>query len=183
MSVCILVIDMLKDFVLEGAPLEVPKAREIVPNIRFLLEEARKRKIPVVYVCDAHNEGDGEFDLWPAHAVKGTRGAEVIDEIKPQKGDYVVEKRRYSGFYETDLDLTLRELGVRKLVVTGILTNVCVQYTVADAYFRGYEVVVLSDCTASTRDEDHEYSLGHMQRIFKARVMTSKEVVEKGFQI
>ena len=123
------VIDMLNDFVETGAPLEVPRARQILPRIKERIEEARERLIPVIYICDAHREKDEEFKEWPEHAIFGTRGAEVVKELKPKRGDFVVKKRRYSAFLGTDLDLLLKELKVEKLYLTGILTNICVFFT------------------------------------------------------
>jgi len=81
----LLVIDMLNDFVEKGAPLEVPLARKILPNIRKKIEWARKNKIPVIYICDSHRPEDKEFNWWPPHAIEGTSGAEIVKEISPQK--------------------------------------------------------------------------------------------------
>jgi len=79
------------------------------------------------------------------HAIKGTEGVEVIDDIKPTSKDFVVERRRYSAFFETGLDLLLRELGVDTVVLTGLHTNICVKHTAADAFCRGYNIIVLKD--------------------------------------
>ncbi|MEK6693161.1 MAG: isochorismatase family cysteine hydrolase [Nitrospirota bacterium] len=102
----LIVIGMLNDFVLEGAPLEVPSTRTIIPELRREIEKAREENIPVIYVCDSHDRDDREFRKmgWPPHAVKGTNGAEVVKELKPLKGDRIIEKRTYSGFYDTELD-------------------------------------------------------------------------------
>ena len=68
----------------------------------------------------------------------GTHGAEIIEELKPGQEDLVVKKRRYSGFFGTDLDLLLRELEIKKIYIVGILTNICVFFTAVDASVRGY---------------------------------------------
>jgi len=166
----LLVIDMLNDFVERGAPLEVPSARQILPRIKERIEEARKRRIPVIYICDAHLEKDEEFKKWPEHAVLGTRGAEVIEELKPEKGDFIVRKRRYSAFLGTDLDLLLRELRVEKLCLTGILTNICVFFTAVEAAMRDYEVVVYADCVAALSEEVHRFSLTQLRDVLKVKV-------------
>ncbi len=163
----LLIIDMLNDFVVKGAPLEVPKARGIVGNIKRELKKARRNDIPVIYCCDSHSRNDREFEVWPVHAVKGTRGAEVVDELKPRAGDVIVYKRTYSGFYRTPLDKTLRRFGVRHLVLTGVLTNICILYTAADAYMRGYQVCVPEDCVAALRAEDHRFALRQIREILK----------------
>jgi nicotinamidase-related amidase len=103
----LIVIDMLNDFVLEGAPLEVPSTRTIIPELRREIEKAREENVPVIYVCDSHERDDREFRKmgWPAHAVKGTKGAEAIEDLKPLKGDRIIEKKTYSAIYNTKLVL------------------------------------------------------------------------------
>jgi len=166
----LLVLDMLNDFVEEGAPLEVPSARQILSPIKKRLKGARERRIPVIYVCDAHRDEDEEFNHWPRHAVSGTRGAEVVEELKPEKADFVVKKRRYSGFLGTDLELLLKELKIEKVCITGILTNICVFFTAAEAAMRNYKVVVYADCVAALSEEAHHFALTQLKEVLKIRV-------------
>jgi len=170
-KVALVIIDMLNDFVLKGAVLEVPAARKIIPNIKEKIEEAREKKIPVIYVCDSHKKGDKEFEIWPLHAIKETEGAQVIKELSPEPGDYLVEKTTYSGFYNTELDDLLKRLDVKELIVTGTVTNICVMYTVSDAVLRGYKVRVLKDCVAGLNDEDHKFALRQMENVLKAEII------------
>ena len=174
---------MLNDFLNEGAPLEVPAGRKIIPSISKLLKYARSQGWSVLYLCDNHRNSDPEFKIWPAHCVKGTKGAEVVDELKPdlERGEVIIPKRRYSGFYGTDLDLWLRELGVKTVILVGILTNICVMYSSADASQRGYEVVVLKDGTAGLVDEDHQWALKQMETVHNAKVLIEEDV-EKQFK-
>lgn len=165
----LLIIDMLKDFVEDGAPLEVSLGRKIVQNIKSQIDEARKQGIPIIYVCDNHKEDDPEFRLWPSHAVKGTKGAEVVDDIKPKKDDTIVYKKTYSGFFETELDAVLKKIGANELILTGVCTEICVLYTAADAYMRGYEVNILEDCVAGLNDEDHRFALRQIKEVLKPR--------------
>lgn len=172
----VLVIDMLNDFV-HGA-LKVDRAQRIIPNIRKLVEHARSRKIPVIYTNDSHIKGvDGEFRLWPEHAVEGTWGAEVIEELKPTEADYVVKKRRYSAFYSTHLDLLLRELDVDTLILTGLVTDVCVQHTAADAFFRGYHIIVPEDCVDSLSEERHRAALEYMKNIYGCEITKTEDLI------
>ena len=166
----LLVLDMLNDFVEEGAPLEVPLARQILSPIKKRLKEARDRQIPVIYVCDAHRNEDEEFNHWPRHAVSGTRGAEVVEELKPEKADFVVKKRKYSGFLGTDLELLLKELKIEKVCITGVFTNICVFFTAAEAAMRNYKVVVYADCVAALSEEAHQFTLTQLKEVFKIRV-------------
>jgi nicotinamidase-related amidase len=166
-----LVIDMLNDFILSGAPLEVPKAREIIPKLKEKIVEMRNKKIPIIYICDNHRKNDPEFKIWPAHCVKGTKGAEIVEELKPEKDDYVVTKTTYSGFFKTKLEYLLKRLKVKKLMVSGILTNICVLYTVSDAVLRGYEVEVVKDCVTSLTEEEHNFALQQMEKVLKTKII------------
>jgi len=130
----VVVIDMLEDFV-TGA-LKCERADRIIPNIKKLVETSRKKTIPIIYSSDAHLPTDFELKKWGKHAMKGTRGAEVISQLKPAKEDIVLEKRAYSGFFETGLDSVLRNLKVDTLILTGLHTNMCVRHTAADAFFQ-----------------------------------------------
>ncbi len=179
MKTAVLVVDMINDFV-TGA-LGSERARSIVPKIGRLLEEARREGAPIVYVTDAHLPGvDREFEVWGEHAVEGSWGAEVVDELRPREGDHRLYKRRYSAFYATGLDALLRELGVGSVVLTGVVTNICIQHTAADAFFRGYRVVVPRDCVEAASDELQEASLAFMMEMYGAEVTTSEELIEGG---
>ena len=95
----LLVIDMLNDFVREGAPLEVPDTRKVIPAIKREIEHANREGRQIIYICDAHEPDDIEFKRfkWPVHAVKGTIGAQIIDDLKPSNSDIIIEKTTYSG--------------------------------------------------------------------------------------
>jgi len=172
MKQALLVIDMLNDFVREGAPLEVPDTRKIIPVVRREIEKARAAGHPVIYVCDTHAPDDREFSKfgWPAHAVKGTRGAEVIDELKPAAGDIVIPKTTYSGFFGTTLDETLRRLGIDSLRLTGDVTHICVMFTASDAVLRDYSVTVVGDGVAGLLKEDHDAALRIMKNVMGVKV-------------
>lgn len=164
-----MIIDMLNDFVLKGAPLEVPRAQEIIPRIKEELEKARGAKIPIIYICDAHRRDDPEFKVWPVHAVKGTKGAQIIKELEPHKNDYIILKTTYSGFYRTRLEGLLKKLRIEELIVTGILTNICVLYTAVDALMRGYQVIIPEGCVAGINSDDERFALRQIREILKPR--------------
>ena len=177
MKYAIIVLDMINDFV--SGVLGSERAKKIVPNIQRLLGYAREKGLPVIYVTDAHlPESDREFDIWPSHAVDGTEGAKIIDALRPDGGDFHVKKRRYSGFYATGLEALLRELGVDTVVLTGLVTNICIQHTAADAFFRGYRVVVPRDCVEAPTDEAQKRSLSYMEQMYGAEITSSEELFE-----
>jgi nicotinamidase-related amidase len=167
----LLVIDMLNDFIKEGGSLVVPGAERIIPRIRELIDSARAAGAPVIYVTDAHRPDDKEFDIWAPHAVPGTWGGEVIGELAPEPGEHIVRKRRYSAFFGTDLELRLSELGIRKLYLTGVLTNICVYFTAADGKARNYEVAVVKDAVASLSEETDRFIFEQMQQVLQAELV------------
>lgn len=167
----LLIIDMLNDFVLPGAPLEVPDTREIVPNIEREIIRARAEGYPVIYICDSHALNDKEFKIWPRHCVKGTDGAKVVDELEPEPKDIVVEKTTYSGFFNTRLEEVLKSIGATELIITGCVTNICIFYTSSDAVLRGYSVTIPKDCVVGLNKEDHEFALRQMEKVLKMKII------------
>lgn len=177
MRMSVIVVDMLNDFV-TGA-LKCERASRIIPNIQRLLDFARKKKVPVIYVSDAHRPGvDEELELWPPHAIVGTKGAEIIEELKPVEGDYTLQKRRYSAFYETGLNSLLRELKVDMVVLVGLVTNVCIQHTAADAFFRGYRIVVPEDCVEAPTEEAQKAAIEYLKRNYGSEITNVDELVK-----
>jgi nicotinamidase/pyrazinamidase len=175
MKEALLVIDMVNDFVLPGAPLEVPETRRIIPIIKGEIERAHTMGSPVIFLCDTHAPDDKEFSKfgWPVHAVKGTKGAEIIAELTPAEGDIVVHKTTYSGFFGTDLDKTLKQLGVDYLRLTGDVNDICILFTASDAVLRDYAVTVVEDGVAGISREDHEAALRIMKNVLSAAVVRS----------
>jgi len=172
----ILIIDVIYDFV--SGVLGSERAAVIVPNIRRLLDHARGVGAPVIYVTDAHLPSvDREFDIWPRHAEEGSEGAQIVEEINPEEGDFHLPKRRYSCFYATGLDMLLRELSVDTLVLTGLVTNICIQHTAADAFFRGYKILVPRDCVEAPSEEAQKASLSYMVEMYGAEVTTSEALM------
>lgn len=165
----ILVVDMLNDFV-TGA-LKCDRGLAIVPKTAELLRGAREKGVPVIFCNDAHLRGiDHELKLWGDHAIAGTKGAEVIPELELCEKDYVVPKRRYSGFFHTDLDLLLKELGVDTVILTGLHAHMCVRHTAADAYQLGYGIVVAKDATDSFTEEDYLYGIKYLKEVYGAEI-------------
>ena len=173
----IIVVDMLNDFV-TGA-LGCERGQAIVPKTAKLLDAARDAGVPVIFSNDCHLKGiDHELKLWGDHAIAGTKGAEVIPELKLSEKDYVVPKRRYSGFFRTDLELLLKELGIDTVIMTGLHTHMCVRHTSADAYCLGYNVLVASDATDSFTEEDYKGGIEYLKNVYAAEVYTVDELVE-----
>lgn len=171
MSNVLLVVDMLVGFLESGHNLYCgDDAREIIPNVRRLIEDEQARGSRVFFICDNHDPDDLEFQMFPVHCVKGTREAEVIPELAGYEGD-VILKRRYSAFFETDLDQRLAELNPDKVIICGVCTDICVMHTTSDVRNRDYHVEIPTDCVATFDPEAHKYALEHMEKILGAKLV------------
>ena len=155
----VVVIDMLNDFLEPEGAMPLLEGRQLYDPIRRLLSTARENGATVIWVCDEHPPGDREFEKRSVHCLKGSWGAEIVAALEPRDEEYRVPKRRYSGFFETDLDLRLRELSIDNLILTGVVTNICVRSTAHDAFFRGYSVVIPVECVAATSEREQESTL------------------------
>jgi nicotinamidase-related amidase len=139
----------------------------MIPALKKRVSEARENGVKVVYVCDSHAPDDPEFKAWPRHAVAGSRGSRIVEELTPLKEDLVVKKKSYSSFYQTELNKLLRELGVEKLTITGVCTSICVLYTAVDAFMRGYGVMVPEDSVTGLTPDDHGFALRQIKEVLK----------------
>ena len=171
----VLVVDMQKDFCYEDGALFVGDAvRRIIPNIKALLEDARRKGLPLIFTQDWHSPEDDEFAVWGRHCVEYTRGAELIDELaEVEERAFVVRKTRYTAFFETELEAHLRKKGIKKLIIVGVATNICVLHTAIDASLRGFEIIIPEDCVAALSDYGQEYSLYHIKNVLKGIVTSS----------
>ncbi len=163
----IIVVDMQNDFVKPGGKLVVPTAKDTIPKIKKLLENARSHGVKVFYTKDTHYPGDPEFKIWGDHVVKGTWGWEIVDELKPEANDIVVEKTRYDGFYGTPLDDLLRVYGIKYLVITGTVANICVLHTAGSAALRWYKVIVPVDAISALNEFDYYVALRQIDFLYK----------------
>ncbi|NLI94986.1 MAG: cysteine hydrolase [Erysipelotrichaceae bacterium] len=175
-KLAIVVVDMLNDFVY-GA-LKCERGLATIEPLSRLLDSARENGIPVIFSNDAHHEGiDHELKKWGDHALVGSEGAQVIPELNQQESDYVVPKKRYSGFFQTDLDLLLRELKVDGVVLAGLHTHMCVRHTAADAYQYGYKVYVAEEATNAFTEEDHVSGIKYLKDVYDAEVLSVDELI------
>jgi len=153
-----IVVDMQNDFVASGAAMETPAARAVVPKLADALKICRDAGIKVIYTAHVHRRDGCDMglfdDLHPPIAnrealVDGTPGVDIYSGVAPARGEHVIKKHRYSGFFGTDLDMILREWGVDTVIISGTTTENCCHATARDAMFRNYRVVFLSDATAT----------------------------------
>ena len=165
------------------------KCRDIVPNVKRLIEFSRKNSIPVIWAVHVHSPHGGDMglmeDMWPKTGprggglVKGKAGAKIYDGLpQPLDSEIVIEKHRYSAFFQTDLELHLRRLGVDTLKITGMHTNICCQTTARDGFMRDFKIVFVSDGVASFTLELHKAGLVDIAVAF-GRVLSADEVIRE----
>jgi ureidoacrylate peracid hydrolase len=158
----IVVVDMINEFCKPGGKMVLPGYEALVGPQKAIIDAARMVGVPVVWVHDAHRPGmrrEREWEKRTPHSLENTWATEIIEDLGARTDEIHVTKRRYSAFFQTDLDLTLKDMQVDQLVVFGVVTNICVRSTVHDAFFNGYEVVVPADACAATGLREQESSL------------------------
>lgn len=199
-NTALIVVDMQNDFGAQGgmfdrAGINISIIKKVVPPIAKVLAAARQAGMKIIYLkmgyqADLSDLGNEDSPNRMRHLlfrvgdtinapngtksrilIRDTWNTDIVDELKPQAGDVVIYKPRFSGFYQTDLDATLKQLAIKNLIFTGCTTSVCVESTVRDAMFRDYSAVVLEDCTAEPIGHDlpitnHAASLLAIQLLF-----------------
>lgn len=179
-NTALLVIDMVYDFADPNGLVYYPQNEEILPRIRKLIDKAREHNALNIFVVDSHRQGkyDSELEGVRLHCIHGTGG----DEIMPCLGyneetDFIVTKRRYSSFFGTDLDLILREHGVKNVIICGTKTNCCIRSTVHDAYFLNYKVYVPRECVATNSEVVNDVHLTDIDKYY-GRVLAEDEILK-----
>ncbi|MEM0093347.1 MAG: isochorismatase family cysteine hydrolase [Thermofilum sp.] len=174
----IIVVDMQNDFVKPGGKLVVPTAAATVEPIKQLLARARAKGVRIFYTQDTHYEGDPEFSIWGEHVKAGTWGWEIVEELKPQPGDIVVQKTRYDGFYGTPLEDLLRAYRISNLVVTGTVANICVLHTAGSAALRWFRVYVPMDAVSALNEFDYYAALRQISFLYRGTIVRKASGVE-----
>lgn len=166
MKAAIIISDMIEDFIRRDGPLPIgEEGLKIIPNLRQLADLCRRKALPLVYANDALMPDDFLFrSRMRPHAIRGSAGARLISELRAEPSDLIIRKQRFSAFFKTDLDITLREWGVDTIVLGGIATEVCVLSTAYDGVCHNFEVIVLEDCCASRSRETHEKVISVMKK-------------------
>jgi len=166
------IIDMLKDFINKDGALYCGDAsREIIPFIKKKIEEFHNNIDLIVFVCDSHKKDDLEFKMFPRHCVNRTTGAEIIDEFYIGKKDVIIKKNRYSAFYNTNLDQTLKDKNIGEVHIVGVCTSICVMDTVGDLRNRDLSVIVYKNGVADFDQKAHQFALERMVKIYGAKII------------
>lgn len=159
MKPAVIIVDMLEDSYPAVRNPESEEVKIIIP-VRDFLKECRSLSIPVIFACDSYIEGDFLFKgRMKPHAMRGTPGADVLADLEPEGTDIVLPKRRFSAFFKTDLDQTLRTMRVDTVAVGGINTHVCVLATALDAVANDFHAILLEDMSAAYKRQIHDNCL------------------------
>lgn len=166
----LIVVDMLNDFVHEDGVLFFQAGADIISTVKKRIDAYRAAGDRIIFINDAHDKDDKEFDRFPPHAIAGTWGAKVIDDLALEEGDIVLTKKRYSGFYDTELEVyTLHSTG-DEVEVVGVCTSICVMDTVGGLANRDIPTTVPADAVADFDNEAHNFSLKRMGAIYGANI-------------
>ena len=144
-NLALLLIDVINDLEFQDGEKLAATAVPVAGNIARLKLEAKSNGVPCLYVNDNFGQWQSDFKHLVSSCMRdGIRGAPLVKQFLPQRDDYFVLKPRHSGFFQTPLDLLLRDLGARQLILCGLTTDSCVLFTANDAYLRGFEILVPS---------------------------------------
>ncbi|MEM0373852.1 MAG: isochorismatase family cysteine hydrolase [Sulfolobaceae archaeon] len=170
----LIIVDMQNDFVRKEGKLYVPGAENTIQPIKNLIQKAKDAGALVIYTQDWHMKDDPEFKIWGEHALAGTWGAEIIDELKPERDYYyIVRKNRYDAFFESNLDYLLRVKNIQKVVVTGTVANICVLHTAGSAAIRWYDIVLPKDTISAITEFDYYATLRQVSFLYRGKITTS----------
>ena len=176
-NAALLIIDMINDLEFPDGEVLLQPAVAAAENIVRLRKRARVAGIPVIYANDNFGRWRSDFREVIRHCLEdGVRGEALARLLQPEKDDYFVLKPKHSAFFATTLDTLLQYLGVRRLILTGITSDICVLFSANDAYLRDLSAYVPRDCVAAVMPEENEHALSYMERVLKADTTPSTEL-------
>ena len=180
-NTALIVVDMVYDFTNPDGLVYYPQNQEVLPKIAEVIDYCHEIGHLVIFMQHSYRAGkpDKNLEDMRPNCIEGTGGDQIdpslpLDPVK----DYVIKKRRYSGFFGTDLDLVLRENNIKRVVIVGTKTNCCIRATVTDAYYLHYDAWVLSDCVATNDEVVNQVHLTDIDKYF-GTVITSAEFMNE----
>lgn len=174
----LVIVDMVRDFTDPDGLVFYPQNREVLPRIAEVLAKCREKGKLVIFLqhCNRAGKVDEKAAAMRPNCIEGTPGIEIDPMLEVDvERDYVIRKRRYSGFFGTDLDLVLRENGIRHLIVVGTKTNCCIRATVTDAFYLNYDPIVVRECVATNSDVVNQVHLDDIAK-YLGRVVSEDEL-------
>ena len=183
-NLAIVLIDVINHFEFPDGKSVLRQALAIAPSLAALKMRARKAGIPTIYVND-------NFGQWRSDTAKLLKyclrpeavGRSFVERLRPDDEDYFVLKPMHSAFYQTPLDLLLRDLGSSSIILSGLATNSCILCTAHDANMREFKVIVPSDCCAARSAREHKQALQHIGEMADAKVIKSSSLQLGRFRV
>lgn len=173
----LLLIDVINDLEFDGGEDLLVHAMPMAERLAALKRRAKEAGIPAIYTNDNFGRWRSDFpSLVQSCLEEGVRGREMVKLLKPEEDDYFILKPKHSAFFQTNLDILLKYLGVETLILTGVAGDICVLFTANDAYMRDFRVVAPEDCIASEDVNNNRNALTIMQRVLKAEITSSTEL-------
>jgi nicotinamidase-related amidase len=173
----LLLIDVINHFEYPDSDKLLVEALPVAPRIADLKRRARAAGLPVIYVNDNFGQWRSDASKVLAYCLRpGAPSTEFVEQLRPEDEDYFVLKPMHSGFYQTPLELLLKHLAIDTLILAGIATNSCIQYTAHDAKMRNFRIFVPPDCSAARTREEHDQAIRHMKEMASAEVTPSPDL-------
>lgn len=170
----LLLIDVINDLDFRDGPRLLRHAVPMADNLARLKSRLKEAGVPAIYVNDNFGRWQSNFQTLLEHCLsEGVTGRELVARLIPEEDDYFVLKPKHSAFFSTTLDTLLRYLGVKRLIITGVATNICVLFTANDAYMRDFEIYVPQDCVSANTLKEHRWALGQMESLLHADIRKS----------
>ena len=176
-DVALLLIDVINDLEFVGGEKLLVHALPMAAALADLKARAKAAGVPAIYANDNFGRWRSDFTKLVHHCLENdVRGKPVVAKLAPEEDDYFVLKPKHSAFFHTNMDILLKYLGARKIILTGLAGDICVLFTANDAYMRDFEIIVPPDCTASEDAEENQRVLLLMQRVLKAELTAATEI-------
>jgi nicotinamidase-related amidase len=180
----LIIIDVINDLEFPGGENVLPWAQAMAKPLLAVRDQARAAGIPVIYANDNYGHWRSNFNDIVKHCTRRDAcGREVARMLKPGPDDYFILKPKHSAFFATSLVPLLESLKIRRLILTGIATNLCVLFSAHDAYMHEYDIIALSDCCAAESDDDHNIALDQLKRFCGTKVCRSDELDLKTMKV
>lgn len=173
-AVALLIIDMINDLEFDDGQRIRPQAESAAEHICVFKQRFYDAGLPVIYANDNFGRWRSDFHALVRHCFGDVQGRRLAELLAPSENDYFVLKAKHSAFYSTTMELLLHHLGVERLVLTGITTDICILFTANDAYMRGFEIIVPEDCVTAVEVADSKSTLRLMSRVLKADTRKSQ---------
>ena len=173
----LILLDVVTNFEFEDGDVLLRNTLPVAKKLGALKDRANRGGVPVIYVNDNFGKWQEDFKTMSEHfAGDDAKGNKVVRLLQPGAEDYYVLKPHRSAFYSTTLEILLRELEISKLIVTGVTTDICVLFSANDAYMRGFELFIPSDCVAAVKPTHSKRTLEFMERVLKADTRPSDKI-------